>query len=991
MKTKKGFIEGTLPQLLLVLISFAVIAMIISNIFSGTGSIQEKLCLAVPFFCGTQTGIDYEISARSANAMACAIGSSFNGFLWQGGSDFTCDEFYTQPASGANTSGVITGAASSDEPLRLSQVRTLKPSVSCSKDSVGKMTCVVRNFTMPQGVTEKEKWIPYYGDPDFLVYWNSFPAEEDTWNFEVNWLYHSLIAGVSLIGPGKAAGFSFKTFWIALKGPGKTALATKATEEMLEKGSQRILFSAVDKLAATGSLDTVKKEVLLKVYQKSVTKTMTEAEAQMFQKEVLSKLTKSEMKEILEDVGIRYTKKQAIMDLLKKQLIPSLEERIKKRPGLIFGEFLLGEVGLNLLADSVMKKYEPLGNAIAIKSPGTKPEDLKIFELPESMEGRPVLMKWKPEGGSTEIKSAHLASPCYLNEFNISKEDNIVCGQYSYDLTTKSVLCNDVQISKQAPLYCEDYYVQKRSIFDSTTTPAEEIRDMSDKIDLFLGMSDRRLFQIDSSDGKWDLEKIYLPWFLSDDNKAPRYYIKDFVFVPGDYKYGKKVNEKPTGIIQTIDTTDIKMGSKIDSVRFNPNYYGAGDDYAETYDANLNCDGCVTLNVVDNEDKVLMSGGKRYILRIQYVVDKGTFGIAANDVSVDVYEMDKCTYIINMPSEHYQPSPSCDVLKAMQIPKGEEQALGGGVIKYFEVTSTTSAEQVKDIKDKIREVKDGDNKILYYVEITPEKEIKASDVNELGDISDCGDSGGSGNCFRIFDTGGIPVHMECIANGHQETKSDKSGFINGVINESCGITSDEISNAFNENVDYPIRITRHISYNESLEVTDITYSSISFWPGEPTDNYIWEFLDSEENGKWDELSVFKKPSGISVVLPDCIFGRDKNSFAIKFSDVQDDGKYQQIYMENCKTSGVMITFNDNRPSKSAINTEVENYCAREVTGLTRVATTNVVCGISLNGILSTAATVAAVIAGDGVGAMLAVAAVSAAPEIAEEVKTIWPG
>jgi hypothetical protein len=64
-------------------------------------------------------------------------------------------------------------------------------------------SCKVSNFNVPQDVSELDEWIPYHGDPQYLVYWQNLPAEEDTWNFQTSWKMYAAIGFISIVPWGK--------------------------------------------------------------------------------------------------------------------------------------------------------------------------------------------------------------------------------------------------------------------------------------------------------------------------------------------------------------------------------------------------------------------------------------------------------------------------------------------------------------------------------------------------------------------------------------------------------------------------------------------------------------------------------------------------------------------------------------------------------------------------------------------------------------------
>ena len=241
MRIKGSLEKESFYTLLIIFVSLVFVGMVITAIFSGL-DLQSAICKAVPWICGPRQDVDYEVSGRSARTVACAIGSVFLKQEWTGGSDFDClyGELPQSTGSGGGSGGTadITAFAGSDEDekLRISQLRDLQPSVTCEEDF---SSCTVKNFIMPQEVSKWEDWIPYWGDPHYLMYWNSFPTEEDTWNFQVGWVHHVVIAAISIIPVTKSVAVGFKTFWTALKGPGKKAVAVKASQTIFKTSTKK--------------------------------------------------------------------------------------------------------------------------------------------------------------------------------------------------------------------------------------------------------------------------------------------------------------------------------------------------------------------------------------------------------------------------------------------------------------------------------------------------------------------------------------------------------------------------------------------------------------------------------------------------------------------------------------------------------------------------------------------------------------------------------
>ncbi len=90
---------------------------------------------------------------------------------------------------------------------------TQKPRIESFSCNIPEVSCTVTDFSLPQQVANAEKWISGYGDPKYLLYWQNFPVDEDTWSFKVDWKIHALIGLVSLFPPTKLAGAGAKLLY----------------------------------------------------------------------------------------------------------------------------------------------------------------------------------------------------------------------------------------------------------------------------------------------------------------------------------------------------------------------------------------------------------------------------------------------------------------------------------------------------------------------------------------------------------------------------------------------------------------------------------------------------------------------------------------------------------------------------------------------------------------------------------------------------------
>ncbi len=366
----------TLPAaLILLLIIFVVAAMMGTNIGQGIFQYLDKY---LPGLSGTSniTTPDYKVAEYSTNALVCAMNAVITG------DGSKCDKYYQPSQLGggkgdAGTDGVgsfgerllPTGLAAADSTEAVTIPVEKMAWVDCSNLEQSK-SCTVHNFQLPQYVSNAEDYIIKYGDPKYIVYWNTFPMEESSWTYKVDWVTHAAIFAISVIPFGKI-----------------TAIGVKAG------------LGTVQEIARFGT----------------------------------KKLTRAWVK-----------------NAIKQRLLKTLELRFTTKK---FAKYLVGvgakatilESGAKLieLIDSVMDKYEPVPNSIVLKSPLS--ESVK-FGLDSSWKDNPVLVKWNPEilGASANF---HLVSPCYLDEFEVSKE-KVTCSSFIKDGESGAVFCQEMKEAK---------------------------------------------------------------------------------------------------------------------------------------------------------------------------------------------------------------------------------------------------------------------------------------------------------------------------------------------------------------------------------------------------------------------------------------------------------------------------------------------------------------------------------------------------------------
>jgi len=215
VQNKKGLLESTFAQLILIVVSFVLIILLVSKIFSGTGALQDMICKAVPFLCGAQKIDDFEKAKESTEALTCAINSVLKGEKINSG---FCNDYsvnYTSRTSGTGfLTALLTGLQISKEtqeeikptfdcnlppqtPIQLTspdETKNKKNTKQTKTSDIPLDTCKVTNFYLPErfnGWTGSAKeYISGFGDPTFLVYFQKFPeGEDEAWASEESWFH----------------------------------------------------------------------------------------------------------------------------------------------------------------------------------------------------------------------------------------------------------------------------------------------------------------------------------------------------------------------------------------------------------------------------------------------------------------------------------------------------------------------------------------------------------------------------------------------------------------------------------------------------------------------------------------------------------------------------------------------------------------------------------------------------------------------------------
>jgi hypothetical protein len=228
MKAQSWQIEE-ITKLSLVLIIGIILAVFIINASGGLGKMVEEFCLKYPSWCGgaSPDTPESEIARESTRALAFAIncvsdpescsippgGKVFSPETTQSGTeddnDITvkCDEKFTTTEEPMNEGWLDDeeGYLNRDrskyfdcEKYEDEEYQPYESMYNCKYCRIGnydediqlcvvgegRKECEVINFQLPQEVSSAEDWISGYGDPKYLVYWQDFPADQDTWSYQ---------------------------------------------------------------------------------------------------------------------------------------------------------------------------------------------------------------------------------------------------------------------------------------------------------------------------------------------------------------------------------------------------------------------------------------------------------------------------------------------------------------------------------------------------------------------------------------------------------------------------------------------------------------------------------------------------------------------------------------------------------------------------------------------------------------------------------------
>ncbi len=262
----------------------------------------------------------------------------------------------------------------------------------CEQRGVRDLRCTVRDFDLPQRIDDAGVWSELWGDPAYLVYWQSFPVEEVTWTYETNYYLSIGVAALSVLPVGKVAG-------------GLTKAVAKAGWEGGKQIVQRAGLSAAR---------TAAKEAALEVLKKRGTEILAE------------RLSKEGIRSTVLRAG------KAFGITTAAQWAAELWDSMKAKFDVIPNALVLKQPSL---LSQFREKY-----------------GVDEYELDPALAGKPVLSKWPDHAlwglVKDEVTTFHLASPCYLNEIAF-EQLAATCGVYTLNRAAEGLaqtVCTDPEL-----------------------------------------------------------------------------------------------------------------------------------------------------------------------------------------------------------------------------------------------------------------------------------------------------------------------------------------------------------------------------------------------------------------------------------------------------------------------------------------------------------------------------------------------------------------
>ncbi len=383
---------------------------------------------------------------------------------------------------------------------------------------VSKINCNVKNFNLPQAFgtltvpkvgteLKPSQWIAGLGDPQYLVYWQDFPTNEDaSWNSQEAWMSNAIFLAISALPVG---GIVTKTVGKAYSvGRGIVAIPAKATATALKSGAEagKKAFSRLVAKAEAGAAEKAAELTAEDAYRiLSRVKKEVEVGKQLAEKATEKTAIITIEKGASKEAARKALEEASVNNPVIKQALDSMIEEASNSIGKEQFKLVIKTLGVSTpLAwgaaklDSKLDKYTSIPNNIVLKQPKFFNDFLNTYNLDNKLAdtGNPIILK-----KTSKPSSFYLASPCYGN---ITVSTSMAkCELYSYNKGTKLTKCINPEIVSDA---------DKSSICPLPNTLdgnfPKEVKDLAAK-ELFDRKTDeRKLFEYSGT----DLKKIYLPY-----------------------------------------------------------------------------------------------------------------------------------------------------------------------------------------------------------------------------------------------------------------------------------------------------------------------------------------------------------------------------------------------------------------------------------------------------------------------------------------------
>jgi hypothetical protein len=517
-----SFLQTTTAAIFLVFVSAFILVIIIGNSTGFIKNILDKACERYPDlldYCH-QSEIEEEarqITTHSTKALVCAINSvakkqnlcieelSFDdavGPFESMGDEtyYTVERELTSAVDRCTVEkdgkcyeklcgGMIGCEVVKAEPVETATLNKCRCAVRIPKKSFvdcmtkdGNYVCKVNNFRLPQQTTND--WIPWFGDPEFLLYWQLFPMEEDTWSAQEDWRIYAAIAVISVVPPLKSARLVAgqasraalkKVFTGFVKENAETVIRKTVTQKTVKKSVEASIKNAMKKDPEIAVIGT---RTLNNIHNTLVKSQMAAAKndlagswagravsespdlAQQYAREsaerVLSQAglgdvppetyTKLESKvaDAAASQSMKYLGSYGLKEQFKEMILKNMGGRGAPATVLRFG-LGTGAYWAGIVADSMTQarlgacgeedgEYKPCPNMIMLSETIEEPEK---YELVPEMNGRPVLITVPnkedyvvlPQLWDT-VMSMHLVSPCHLSYIEVG-EIRATCENYA--------------------------------------------------------------------------------------------------------------------------------------------------------------------------------------------------------------------------------------------------------------------------------------------------------------------------------------------------------------------------------------------------------------------------------------------------------------------------------------------------------------------------------------------------------------------------------